>query len=112
LVPDLGNDFQESESWLDRTAEAMNEFYRVWLPAWADPREVVAQLKIPHIDYFGYGEKLAVMEQGTKDPQGMSFIYEKIATLLARDLADVEEIFQLTTPQVQGSPPSRRKPRV
>ena len=91
----FGSDFQESRKWLDRTVEAMSEFYRDWLPAWSEARDVVDQLKIPHIDYFGYGEKLAVVEQGTTDPQGMGFAYEKIADLLASDLANAEVVFHL-----------------
>ena len=95
LASRFGSDFRESKEWLDRTTEAMSEFYRDWLPAWANPREVVEQLKIPHVDYFGYGEKLAVVEQGTTDPQGMGFAYNKVANLLANNLTDAEKIFEL-----------------
>jgi MinD-like ATPase involved in chromosome partitioning or flagellar assembly len=94
----FGNDFRESKEWLDRTAEAMGEFYRDWLPAWGKPREVAEHLKIPQVDYFGYGEKLAVIEQGTTDPLGMGFAYDKIANLLANDLGNAEDVFQLKRP--------------
>ena len=101
----FGNDFRESKEWLDRTAEAMGEFYRDWLPDWGNPREVAEHLKIPHVDYFGYGEKLAVIEQGTTDPQGMGFAYDKIANLLANDLGNAEDAFQLKRPSdLQGAP--------
>lgn len=50
------------------------------------------------MDYFGDGEKLAVVEQGTADPQGMGFACEKIASLLAKDLSNADEIFQLSAP--------------
>jgi MinD-like ATPase involved in chromosome partitioning or flagellar assembly len=98
LATRFGNDFRESMDWLDRTAEAMLEFYGDWLPAWASTREVVEQLKVPHVDYFGYGEKLAVIEQGTSDPNGMGFAYEKIAKLLANNLSNAEEVFQISPP--------------
>jgi MinD-like ATPase involved in chromosome partitioning or flagellar assembly len=91
----FANDFRESKSWLDRTAEAMSEFYTDWLPAWANVREVTDQLKIPHVDYFSYGEKLAVVEQGTSDPQGMGFVYDKVSNLLASNLENAEEVFRL-----------------
>lgn len=92
----FGNDFRESRVWLDRATEAMGELCRDWLPKWADPREVIDQLKIPHVDYFGYGEKLAVLEQSAADPQGMSFVYEKVARLLESDLRQPESILHLT----------------
>src|SRR5262249_13611999 len=85
------------------------EFYRDWLPAWAKPREVADHLKIPHVDYFGYGEKLAVLEQGTTDPQGMGFAYDKIATLLANDLANAEDVFRLERPTDAPPVPAKRK---
>ncbi len=94
----FGNDFTEANNWLDRTAKDMGEFYQDWLPSWANTREVAEQLKVPHVDYFAYGEKLAVLEQGTKDPQGMGFVYEKLANLIANDLNKAEEIFQLRPP--------------
>jgi MinD-like ATPase involved in chromosome partitioning or flagellar assembly len=105
----FGNDFKESKTWLDRASEAMSEFYRDWLPTWANTREVIDQLKIPQIDYFGYGEKLAVVEQGTTDPQGMGFTFEKIANLLASDLRNAEEVFQLSRPQILPEIPAKRK---
>jgi MinD-like ATPase involved in chromosome partitioning or flagellar assembly len=94
----FANDFRESKSWLDRTAKDMSEFYSDWLPAWANVREVTDQLKIPHIDYFAYGEKLAVVEQGTSDPQGMGFVYDKVSSLLASNLENAEEVFGLKAP--------------
>jgi MinD-like ATPase involved in chromosome partitioning or flagellar assembly len=105
----FGNDFRESREWLDRTAEAMGEFYRDWLPAWGNPREVAEHLKIPHVDYFGYGEKLAVIEQGTTDPQGMGFTYDKIANLVANDLGNAEDVFQLKRPSDLPPIPAERK---
>jgi hypothetical protein len=42
------------------------------------------------VDYFSYGEKLAVVEQGTNDPEGMGFIYSKLAEFLASDFTDIE----------------------
>lgn len=98
LASRFANDFRESQQWLDRAVEAMDEFYRDWLPKWAAPRDVAERLKIPHVDYFSFGEKLAVVEQGTQDPQGMGFAYESVAGLLATDLAKAEEVLQLKRP--------------
>src|SRR5262249_6490192 len=103
----FGNDFRESQNWLDRTAEAMGEFYQDWVPTWAKARDIAEHLKIPQIDYFGYGEKLAVMEQGSSDPQGMGFAYEKISNLLAADLCNADELFNLKRPTDAPEPRSR-----
>jgi len=53
---------------------------------------VLERIKIPQVDYFAFGEKLAVVEQGTNDPEGMGFVYDKVATLLASNFADLEAV--------------------
>jgi len=42
-----------------------------------------------------FGEKLAVVEQGTSDPDGMGLVYEKVSSLLANNLADAEDVLGL-----------------
>ncbi len=51
------SEFHESQEWIDRFEEALTEFYEDWLPKWARPRFVLEQVKIPQVDYFGFGEK-------------------------------------------------------
>jgi MinD-like ATPase involved in chromosome partitioning or flagellar assembly len=85
-------EFRETQLWLGRVTEAVQDFYDDWLPRPFSARTVVEQVKVPQVDYFGFGEKLAVVEQGTSDPQGMGFIYEKVASLLASDFKDVSAL--------------------
>ena len=82
-------EFQETQVWLDRVTEAMKEFYRGLAARTFPSREVIERVKVPQADYFGFGEKLAVVEQGTSDPAGMDFIYDKVASFLASDFKDV-----------------------
>jgi MinD-like ATPase involved in chromosome partitioning or flagellar assembly len=86
------HEFQETRVWLDRITEAVQEFYEDWLPRTVRAREVVESVKIPQADYFGFGEKLAVVEQGTTDPQGMGFMYDKVASFLASDFSDLSAL--------------------
>jgi len=85
-------EFKESQEWINRFEEAMEEFFEDWLPKTVRPREVLERLKVPQIDYFGFGEKLAVVEQGVNDPEGMGFVYDKIATILAANFQNVGDI--------------------
>ena len=84
-------EFKESQEWLERIADILKDCYSDWLPKWIDPKYILEQIKIPQIDYFSFGEKLAVVEQGTNDPEGMGFIFSKIATLLSTDFSDIED---------------------
>ncbi|HMG15998.1 MAG TPA: AAA family ATPase [Saprospiraceae bacterium] len=83
-------EFKESQEWLSRIADILKDCFTDWLPSWIEPRYILEQVKIPQIDYFSFGEKLAVVEQGTNDPEGMGFIYSKIASLLASDFTDIK----------------------
>jgi len=83
-------EFKESQEWLDRIADILKDCFSDWLPKWIEPRYVLEQVKIPQVDYFSFGEKLAVVEQGTNDPESMGFIYSKLAEFLASEFSDIE----------------------
>lgn len=87
-------EFKVSQEWLDLFHDALKEFYIDWLPRGIEPKKVLQQIKIPQVDYFGFGEKLAVVEQGVSDPEGMGFIYNKIGNLLAGDFKDVVNVLE------------------
>ena len=86
------NEFQETEIWLDRVSDAVQEFCADWLPKTFAVRDVIERVRLPQADYFAFGEKLAVLEQGTANPQSLGFVYEKVARFLASDLQDVEAL--------------------
>jgi hypothetical protein len=52
----------------------------------------VEKIKIPHHSYFGFGERLAAEEQGTADPTGLGFVYDKVAAFLASDFKDLTSL--------------------
>ena len=86
----VSSEFRESQEWIARFEEALSEFYREWLPKRVRPKFVLERIKVPQVDYFGFGEKLAVIEQGTADPHGMGFIYRRVSDILAHDFNDIE----------------------
>jgi MinD-like ATPase involved in chromosome partitioning or flagellar assembly len=85
-------EFAETQVWLDRVAEVTKEFFDDWLPKGLKPRDVIEAVKIPQVPYFSFGERLAVVEHGTSDPQGMGFAYDKLASFLASDFEKVETL--------------------
>jgi MinD-like ATPase involved in chromosome partitioning or flagellar assembly len=85
-------EFQETQVWLDRVADGTKEFFEDWLPKGISPRDVIEAVKIPHNSYLSFGERLAVVEQGTSDPQGMGFVYDKVASFIASDFAKVDAL--------------------
>ncbi len=107
-------EFKESQEWLERIADILKDCYSDWLPKWIEPKYILEQIKVPQIDYFSFGEKLAVLEQGTNDPEGMGFIFSKIATLLSTDFSDIEnfvgaDYYQSKKKEFELSNPSTKK---
>lgn len=82
-------EFKESQEWLSRISDILKDCYSDWLPKWIEPKFILEQIKIPQVDYFSFGEKLAVHEQGTIDPESMGYIYARIASLLSTDFTDI-----------------------
>ena len=98
-------EFKVSQEWLDIFQDALKDFFVDWLPAGMEPKQVLQQIKIPQVDYFGFGEKLAVVEQGVTDPEGMGFVYNKIADFLEKDFADVKMLLGESTSESVGNTP-------
>lgn len=88
-----GSEFEQSLDWLDRFAFQFGDAFDDWLPAWMQPRQVFERLKVPQVDWFGFGERLAVYEQGVSDPTSMGFVFDRIADLLESDFQDLEGAF-------------------
>ena len=55
-----------------------------------------------NIEYFSFGERLAVVEQGTTDPVGMGFAFSQIARVLENELNDVVLDSPLNGPSFTG----------
>lgn len=81
--------------WMDRIGVAFQDFYEDWLPTTADASDVPQRLKIPQIDYFGFGESLPVVEQGVADPAGMGFAYDQLARLLMDDFESAATVLNI-----------------
>jgi len=83
-------EFQESSTWLNRFADHFSGICDDWLLPWVPLRAMFERLKIPQVDWFGFGERLAVVEQGTSDPSSIGFGLDRITDLLASDFNDLE----------------------
>lgn len=88
----FGRDGSTSEAveWTARVAEALSEFYLDWIPAWATPRSVAQVLRIPHVDAYGFGEKLAVVEADSEESADLIRPYRQLADLLTQDPPDIQ----------------------
>jgi hypothetical protein len=87
---DTQKEFKISQEWLNRFASELHELYADWLPMSFKRRDILEITKIPYVPYFSFGERLAVLEQGTNDPVGLGYAYETLAALIANNLESLE----------------------
>ncbi|RCV64810.1 Formylglycine-generating enzyme [Methanophagales archaeon] len=87
---DTQKEFEISQEWLNRFASELKGLYADWLPRSFKRRDILEITKIPYVPYFSFGEKLAVLEQGTNDPVGLGYAYETLAAMLANNLEYLE----------------------
>jgi hypothetical protein len=91
---DASKEFKSSLEWLKIFEEALSEIYDDWLHKNVSKRQFLEITKIPYIPYFSFGEKLAVLEQGTTDPQGLGYAYETLSALIAHQLESSEQLME------------------
>jgi hypothetical protein len=51
-------------------------------------------LRIPSIPYWSFGEELAVVEKGTRDPEDLGYAYDNVAGLIANGLSGTEVLVE------------------
>jgi cellulose biosynthesis protein BcsQ len=79
-------EYQQSQKWKQRTAEKFRDLYEDWLPSKVTAEDAVELLRIPYIPYWSFGEKLPVIEEGTRDPSSLGRSYEVLARLISSNL--------------------------
>jgi uncharacterized protein YegL/cellulose biosynthesis protein BcsQ len=80
---DSSEEFIVSQEWLTLIETRMHHLYRDWIPTSVSVREFIEATKLPYIPYFSFGEKLPLMEQGTRDATGLGYAYESLSSLVA-----------------------------
>lgn len=89
---DSSEEYKISQEWIERAANHLSEIYKNWLPKEISVKEFIEITKIPYIPYFSFGEKIAVLEQSSKDPAGIVYAYETLSAILSDDLENVLDI--------------------
>jgi len=84
-------EYEEAHVWLDKFEHRL----RPHLEEWLEPEHVadaLAVLRVPYVPYWSFGERLAVVERGTSDPDDLGYTYESIAALLVNGLTRLMDL--------------------
>jgi cellulose biosynthesis protein BcsQ/energy-coupling factor transporter ATP-binding protein EcfA2 len=111
---DVSKEFESSQTWLNTFEETLSELYDNWLPRNVSKRDFIEITKIPYIPYFSFGERLAVREHNTIDPQGLGYTYATLSALLAHKLESIEQLMENRSEFVKSvikTPHYKNKPK-
>jgi MinD-like ATPase involved in chromosome partitioning or flagellar assembly len=87
-----------TEEWLALFATDLKFLYDETIPRDKEnnmliqPSDILKKTKVPYISFYGYGEKLPVIEQGTDDPNSIGFVYETITAILANNFTNIQKL--------------------
>jgi hypothetical protein len=99
---DAKEEFKEYQQWLEAAVPKLKPLMSNWLPD-ASSWKFVELSKLPYIPFFSFGEKLAIIEQGTSDNGGLGYAYESLAGLVANDLAYAARFVEDRDPYIRAA---------
>jgi cellulose biosynthesis protein BcsQ len=79
-----------ADEWLARIAKDFAPFYARWAHESVRSEHLLTFLRVPYVPYWSFGEKLPVLEEGTRDPETIGYSLETIAALFANGLAGTD----------------------
>ncbi len=83
---------ERSQSWLKEFQGAFDPLVRRWISEGSSAPDLLNRVRIPHVAYWSFGEDLAVVEEGTHDPEGVGYALETLAALLQHGLDDADRL--------------------
>ncbi len=88
---------KEADVWLNSIQSRLTHCVTDWFPTGRDVKELFMSLRIPHVAYFSFGEKLPALTDSTTDTEKPGFYYSKLADLLealSDPLSDLDRLWR------------------
>jgi MinD-like ATPase involved in chromosome partitioning or flagellar assembly len=81
-----------AQEWLEIFATQLTPLFEEWTSSKTTASELLNFTKIPYVPYWSFGEKIPVLEEGTRDPESIGFVLETLTALLVRELSNTEQL--------------------
>ena len=84
---DRRTEYEQSEEWRLKIADAMKDFFSDWVWAGVTSEAVLQKLYLPQIAYWSFGERMPVIERPREleDPSSLGAAYRRLARLIDGD---------------------------
>jgi cellulose biosynthesis protein BcsQ len=80
-------EYEIAQEWLAIFAKELEPFHNQWADKKVKALDLLNFTKVPYVPYWSFGEKVPVVEEGTKDPESIGFAFETLAAMIAHQLS-------------------------
>lgn len=97
------DEYDAQQQWTERMLSDAARFVDDWDPQEDTPSDVLAQLVVPYVPYWAYGERLAAMRTERVSSLSVGRAHETLAALLARGLSEAALLLKHRETYVDGA---------
>lgn len=98
IVPVLSrvdkDEYEAQQQWTERLLAKASRFLKDWDPEEETPPDVLAQLVVPYVPYWSYGERLAALRTERVSSLSVGRAHETLAALLAHGLLEAGRLLR------------------
>jgi len=96
-------EYKMAQEWLRRFARELEPIFSAWAHAEVKPLDLLNYTRTPYVAYWSFGEKLPVVDEGTKDPESLGYALETVTAILAQRFAGSEVLVENRDDFVEGA---------
>lgn len=82
------DEYDQQQHWTERLLSEASRFVEDWDPQEDTPSDVLAEVVVPYVPYWAYGERLAAMRTERVSSLSVGRAHEALAALIARGLSE------------------------
>lgn len=98
IVPVLSridkDEYEAQQQWTERLLAKASPFLKDWDPEEETPSDVLAQIVVPYVPYWSYGERLAALRTERVSSLSVGRAHETLAALLAHGLLEAGRLLR------------------
>jgi cellulose biosynthesis protein BcsQ len=79
-----------AQHWLHVFARKLDPIFAEWAPETVSAHDLLNFTRTPYVPFWSFGEKLPVIDEGTKDPESLGFALETVTAILAQGFAGTD----------------------
>ena len=97
------DEFEALQEWTHRVLEHAARFVVDWDPQEETPAGVLAELVVPYVPYWAYGERIAALRKEIVSSLSVGRAHENLAAVLARGLSEAALLTRHRDSYVEGA---------